>query len=47
MQLVELIKGVNDAAAPVRLQVQVDHGSTDVAMTQQFFDGVQVSAGIK
>jgi hypothetical protein len=47
LQVIELIKGVNDAAAPVCLQVQVDHCSADVAMAQEFFDGVQIGAGVE
>jgi hypothetical protein len=43
----ELIKRIYNAPATARLQVQVDHGSTDVAMTQQLFNGVQVGAGIE
>ena len=42
----EMIKRVYNAAAPVCLQVQVNHCSADVAMTQQFFYGVEVSGGI-
>src|SRR4051794_37395129 len=45
--VVELVKGVDDTAAPLGLQVQVDHGSADVAMTQKFFYGVQVCTCIK
>ncbi len=45
--LVELIKWVDNAAAPLGLQVQVDHGSADVAMTQQLFNGMQVGTCIK
>jgi len=46
-QFIELIKGVDDTAAPVRLQVQVNHDSADVAMAQQFFDGMQIGTGIQ
>lgn len=45
--VIKMIKRVNNAAAPVGLQVQVNHGSADVAMTQQFFDGMQIGARIK
>jgi hypothetical protein len=45
--LVELVKRVNDAAAPLGLQVQVDHSSANVAMTQQLFNSVQVGTGIE
>ena len=43
----ELIKRVDDTAAPVRLQVQVNHGSSNVAMPQQFFNGMQVGARVE
>ena len=45
--VMELVKGVDDTAAPVRLQVQIDHRSADVAMAQQLFNGMQVGTGIK
>jgi hypothetical protein len=45
--LVELVKRIYNAAAPLGLQVQVDHGSANVAMTQQLFNGVQVGTGIE
>jgi len=44
---IELIKRINNTAAPVGLQVQVNHCSADVAVTQQFFNRVQVRTGIK
>ena len=42
----ELIKRVDDTAAPVGLQVQVNHCSANVAVPQQFFNGVQIGTGI-
>jgi len=47
MLIIEMIKRVYYAAAPVTLQVHVYHGSADVAMTEQFFYGVQVGACIE
>ncbi len=45
--LVELIKRVDNAAPSLGLQMQVDHGSADVAMTQQLFNSVKVCTGIR
>jgi hypothetical protein len=43
----KLIKWVNDTATSLGLQMQIHHCSTDVAVTQQFFDRMQISAGIE
>jgi hypothetical protein len=45
--VVKLIKGVNDAAATVGLQVQVNHCSLNLTMSQEFFNAVQIGTGIK
>src|SRR3954453_20487211 len=47
LKIGQLIKGVNDTAAAVCLQVQIDHGGLYVAMPQQFFDSMQIGTGIK
>ncbi|MEJ7683341.1 MAG: hypothetical protein WKG06_36880 [Segetibacter sp.] len=45
--VIELIKRINNTAAPVGLQVQVNHCSANVAVTQQFFNGVKVRTGTR
>ncbi len=43
----ELVQRVDDTAAPMRLQVQVDHRSSNITVPQQFLDSVQIGAGIQ
>jgi hypothetical protein len=45
--VVELVKRVDNTAAPLRLQVQVNHCSLNLTMSQEFFNGVQIGTCIK
>ena len=47
LAVIELIERINDTATPMCLQMQIDHGSRNVTMTRQFFNGVQIGACIE
>src|SRR6266540_428887 len=46
LAVIELIERINDTATSMCLQMQIDHGSRNVTMTKQFFNGVQIGACI-